>query len=1128
MRDTMISFDRVYSNIGINQINYVQGHEWVQIYGIEEHLKEFRDSDHYGVLYDCWGIEKKEYENRLKTVSMTYQSFSMHDASHSETILRQIAYFLGEERIRQLSPTDTWLILECAYTHDIGMVVSAKELYDQFAKMKPEEFERLSDRMSKSESFDIRMAWNYLEPLFQYGPDIMDERRKENRKKIDFSTEKLKNLDSLVSMFKSNWYEWPMHFTQAFRILIQEWCRPRHAEMSFKALENEVNEKTYEGLIPLRLRHLIAEIAYLHGEKRENILTCLSDQIQGFDGDFAHPRFVAELIRIGDLLDMDNNRFNEFQLAVAGEKNYSSFVHQFKHCALKDFLVTAKLIRVKADFKTEDAKNILFKGGFREFNIGDERRKEESEDSLNEKIFEFSLKAFKELSGWLKMLRQELDFFNKEWFKIVPDGLLGSCPYFEPEVLLINGKDIENDLLDLRYHITAKRASEIIEGSGLYEDIFIAFVREILQNSMDAIKRKIYNEIIIKKVKGLDNPLEFYKYISNDVEQIKIQIKCEANKDKKNICVRIRDCGIGISYKKLKDMQHIGDVLDYSTNKQAREMPVWWKPTGAFGIGMQTIFYFVKMFELLTRTEEERILRKLYFHSTQIGGQIDAYFVESSEKVEEFGYGTEIKIEIPQATMQLLQESSNFGKSTDFFGNELMVYQSKIEQAIKEICGSFGLPVVFSMLEGNSDPLTQNNLLLYCFGEYFIDLSTCQISKVIEEEIKTTHKEYEGFSCWNAKDKVFIRYKWPQKVQKNATLKIYFNEIHVKDDILSKTFQIPFWDVEVYLFSDKAEDFLEINRDRFLYEKRSDILKVVYSTHLNCMRFLLEESKNDIGEEKRKSLQEYKDVIWKANETNAYQTDVKKYLNVILNQGELSNFKIDIDLFIQNNDLIQYLKTVNIPAHLDPKLKNNVWCIDARHKYLGDVRLCNGEGEVRYIIEDVFYPYMDIAVIEICCMKEYYNDYTVIYKTGSRSGMPIVMSDQSFSSYIQKSYADLCSKGGEWEQMRMILPGIEEYQALCVSKLVDNLGTIFEKKWNSAIIVPVTLDELKEILKENDKSQVLHIIDKKLTEDENPPYEKICSYISRYRLSNHSEFDKEKIKIEYRNLLYYIWERVRL
>ena len=65
----------------INQINYsqcscrVKGYK-SKDYTIEEHLRQFRDDEHYKVLYDSWVLEKKMYENRLEVTGVRYQTYS--------------------------------------------------------------------------------------------------------------------------------------------------------------------------------------------------------------------------------------------------------------------------------------------------------------------------------------------------------------------------------------------------------------------------------------------------------------------------------------------------------------------------------------------------------------------------------------------------------------------------------------------------------------------------------------------------------------------------------------------------------------------------------------------------------------------------------------------------------------------------------------------------------------------------------------------------------------------------------------------------------------------------------------------------------------------------------------------
>lgn len=1093
-------------------------------YSIEDHLKSFRDYENFKILYNCWKIEKAEYTNRLSTVGMTYQTFSLHDASHSETILKQIAYFLGEDRIKQLSPTDAWLILESAYCHDLGMVVTAKQLYEEFASMGGEEFEKLSQSMYESDN-DIKTSWSYLEPLFIKGQkvkkgkkDVWDIEENEN-------AEKYKNLDGLEEIFRLDTYDWPYHFTKAFRFLIQEYCRRKHGQMSYNMIAGEAENKTYEDVIPIRLRLLIAEIAVAHTDERENLPDKLSYKVQGFNGDYAHPRYVAELLRVGDLLDMDNNRFNQYQLAVAGISGDTSYAHQLKHKAIRDFLITPKEIRVKADFRTEDARNICT---VCESDSITECSKPERPNSLN-------MKAFKELSGWLQMLRLELDFFRQNWLRIVPEDLSGNCPYFEQEVLLIDGKDIESDLIDLRYHITAKRASEIIEGAGLYEDNFVAFIREVLQNSMDAIKRKIYVDLEKKNYdndsKGFcgnfNNPLEFYRYISMDLNQILVQVECEKNKKGKNyvICFTIRDRGIGISYERIKGMQHIGDISDYGTSKQAANMPAWWKPTGSFGIGMQTIFYFSKIFKLRTRTEEEKVLKVMEFHSTQIGGEIDASFNSDLGEIQKFGFGTEVKIEISSEMMKLFQQCERFGRGSDYFGKTIAVYENKIEETIQYVRGSFGLPVNLNLLDNDKNILSVDKYLSCCFGTYFIDLADDKIEKVVEKNTEETENKYLGFSCWDRGNKVLIRYRWPQENNKESSLKMYFNEIRVDDYALEKMLQIYFFDAEIYLFGECAENFLEVNRDRFLYEKYRYIVNAVSSTHLNCLRFLLRNSTGKKDGEK-KCRQKYKDAVWMENDESGYHKSVKDYFDLLLNGKPVSEFNTSINWFVQNSDMFTVISEGELDNYIDMQIEKNLWLTDTRNKYVGTMHLKSGDidmDEMHYIVEDAFSGYMSLAVAELHCIRDIYNNYTVIYRIKERSGMPLALRQQDFKAYIQMRYQELSARRPEQE--RMLLPGIGHYRALCVNRLIHNLGTEFEKKWDSAIIMPVTMKELKKLLKQTNEEKALKIIDNEFLSAQNSSYNKIKKYIKLYGIGK--ETSKGEIKEAYRRLLIEIWEILR-
>lgn len=1105
------------------------------MYGIEEHLKQFRDLKSFSVLYNCWMIEKEEYINRLNAVAMTYQTYSLHDATHSETILRQIAYFLGEGRVRQLSPTDAWLILECAYCHDLGMVVSARDLYRELAEMEKKDFDEFSREMRESTNMDVRISWSYLEPLFEYGY------RERHGGWEEETAEKCRTASNLDSIFKSGWHRWPEHFIKAFMILIQERCRPKHAQMSHDIIIKEADEKSYEGLIPPRFRYLIAEIAAMHMDKRENIIENLSQKIQGFDGDYAHPQFIAELIRIGDLLDMDNNRFNKYQLAVAGDASYNSFAHQLKHKSLNSFLVTPEVIRVKADFTTQEARKMLEDSEFE--TLWMHFQEYTSKNSLNEQekneiAASLALRAFKELSGWLQMLHQEIDFFCKNWRRMVPENLTGTCPYFEKEMLRLDNKYIESDLIDLRYHMASKRAAEIVEGSNLYKNIFISFVREIIQNSMDAVKRRIYMELKRFHRDKMGNPLDFYRYLSREMNRITILIECKKNPGNDSICLRIVDYGTGITYKRLKEMQHIGNEPDNKIRNQSKEMPAWWKPTGSFGIGMQTIFCFCDRFKLITRTEEEGVSRKMLFNSMRVGGKIESYVIEETEETDSFKVGTEIEIEISMQMMHDLQEEGRFGNHADCFGNTENIFQSEIQKAVKIIRGSFGIPIRL-ILPGTEkdeakDPDT-NQYLLRCFGKYFIQLPgkkndyQASITKVLMQDVDLPDEQKylcSGFACWSEENHMLLRYRWKKEKEEKkkgeeekGSFKIYFNEIRVKDKKITKLFKNNFFDMEAYFFDKSAENFLEINRDRFLYERRRHIIDLICSTNLNCLSFLMDMN----GEVENPAEQDYKQAIW-AEEAKWYiyeQASVRDYFKFLLKKENIESYIAGVKWFLHNEDRIR--QTEGLAETFFPIGYDEIWLMDVRKKYTYEIHLRRAfQMQERCIIEDVFPCCIELAVSKFICMQENSGDYVVLYKVERRSGRMVTVDDESFKAYLHMRYQELEQKG--LELARIVLPGIEKYRELCVSKLPGNMGTLFEKKLNSAIIMPIIAKEMKQLLKKREEQGAEQLIDSEFLDKHKVSYGKIVEYIQEFGVVR--DLKEEDIRKAYRSLLLEMWKNL--
>ena len=79
-----------------------------------------------------------------------------------------------------------------------------------------------------------------------------------------------------------------------------------------------------------RYKKLLADVAQLHGEGFDEVMKLHAEE-DGVGNDTVHPRFIACMIRLGDLLDMDSDRFNAFSLATIEEMPESSKAHYDKH-----------------------------------------------------------------------------------------------------------------------------------------------------------------------------------------------------------------------------------------------------------------------------------------------------------------------------------------------------------------------------------------------------------------------------------------------------------------------------------------------------------------------------------------------------------------------------------------------------------------------------------------------------------------------------------------------------------------------------------------------------------------------------------------------------------------------------
>lgn len=551
-------------------------------------------------IINKWKSDKRAYRDRTSLTVFDFQHFSMHDESHSISILNYIELLLGKERINQLSMGDLWLILECSYFHDIGMTLTKDErekLWKENEEFKKYIKERLKENELNTNRDLYRAAhyYKYIENLLN-GKKTLDDLNEEASPAMD----------------------WPEVLIDRIRLLMTDFIRGYHADRCKDVLRQIVARDAdfLDLAIEKRLYDLIAEISALHTKNFENILEQLRYEEIAFGDVYIHPQFIASLLRIGDLLDMDNNRFKVEVLEHIGKLPSSSDLHLKKHKALSNYNVTPTEIIAVA--RTDD------------FNV------------------------CKTIRDWFNMIEREVYDLKKYWNQIAPrqvkSCLLKSCSltvYHKNNIFTSHNVD--------KFTFDSRKMQKLLIGDAIYS-CRLDCIREYIQNAMDASKIKLWELLKQENSKYLfRNGHQSYGWLrtlpcdlKEDVfQQFPINIElsfCAAeNTDKVDrIRITIRDQGIGMDAACVKAITTIG--TGWRNRKEYQDVfdsaPKWLRPTGGFGIGIQSAFMLTDQVSYKTRSEKEPNGHIIKLLSPSKGGDV------SDELCTALPRGTEVSFEI--------------------------------------------------------------------------------------------------------------------------------------------------------------------------------------------------------------------------------------------------------------------------------------------------------------------------------------------------------------------------------------------------------------------------------------------------------------------------------------------------
>lgn len=554
--------------------------EYVLPMTLERHFEELRANDGVSMneLYSLYELLKKGLEDKLISSRSVFVNYSLHDVSHSRSIILAVERFLGENRIRMLTPTDTFMLLICAYAHDYGMARSYEKIYDILGSTEFEAYLRALEKdLSTLEKEDAQAIKNLLDHL--------------NRNKTGIP---IKDI------------YWSITLAAQLYLRSDHWKGIIDLDKDFQGL--------FEGHLKGRFicgSEGIVEICMCHGRDFKDILR-LAPVADGVVGDNFHPRFVAAMLRLGDLLDLDNDRFPRWFVREAAQKQSLiprlSRLHYFKHEAVSHLLVSPSKIEIRADCKSD-------KGGF------------ETADLIGQ---------------WTSWLQKECFDLRLAWEEIAPEDF--GMPPGEPSInIFVDEKPYRSVNKRMQMQMSQERVMRLLEGTNIYQDKYVG-IREVIQNAIDASLLKLWTDITqnMHLKYGLSkndakSGLRLTDFMRDDRHTIfdDYDILVEVIKDLENgkVLIVVKDKGIGIT---LDDIKYIADIGSSKENnlrlrKLMENMPDWMKPSGIFGIGLQSVFQLTDCIEFYTRqpNQPERLIALYSYGRSR--GKIDVHDIPENK-----------------------------------------------------------------------------------------------------------------------------------------------------------------------------------------------------------------------------------------------------------------------------------------------------------------------------------------------------------------------------------------------------------------------------------------------------------------------------------------------------------------
>lgn len=718
-----------------------------------------------------WRLHKAQYCGIMDTIIYDFGHFSRHDASHSISILETMELVIGDERIVKLSRGDLWLLLECAYSHDIGMAVTGSELYELWRN--PDFKEYLLNCLSSKDPDEKEAA--------QYYQDMDDALRKK-----EYNNEEKKDKDIFSDI-------WPARIVNYVKWLVTGYIRRLHSKRNSLVRKRII--QLQDKKVPQRLYEMAALISELHGEDFEELLNQLNYEEKGIRAESIYPRFAAAMLRLGDVLDVENNRFSEFAVEHMTQMPYESILHKMKHESITHIVISPEVIQLEAE-----------------------------SDDMN---------VCRCAQRWFDLVNKEVEDLIYGWNEIAPPALLG-CTLKRSQcyVYFVNESNtrVRYELAKQKYfEVDKDKLTDLMTGTNIYSNK-MDFIREYLQNAMDAtriqmwmdIKKGLYEDFIDPQIVRDENlqPFDIPKEV---YDKYSVVLKVEdIPGDYENILIVIEDDGIGMEKDCISVISTIGTGWRgrKKYDRIIKEMPRWMRPTGGFGIGIQSAFMVTQSVKVLTQTSEEVSGRKITLNSPKRGSEVIA------EEYVLGRHGTTVEMKVPREIFLKWNASI---KKDDLVEYEAVSinnpYVSKDETVFEKEKQLFYIKEVLAEYLGQIIPRPFVNVKVKVSG-YKADLFTLHEIDYSKEKSALTPGKYiilnesnsskdrrKKLEIWDCQNNVFVQMSL-RKDEKRSGI-ICFKDVRMTETAIAPKILLDYMKFYIDFLGIKVKESMKIHRNAF-------------------------------------------------------------------------------------------------------------------------------------------------------------------------------------------------------------------------------------------------------------------------------------------------------------------------